>query len=280
MELLGGRLLVSEPAPWVLGSLALAILVANLSWLIARRRWHGQGKPGGGLLTLVWLAVSLYLLLPPLAAWRLGALSPFFLGLAEINWLESLSAGGLLAGLIVALPLYGWLLYRRSSPDLTGLSRPVRSITAWCVPVDAALRQWHWAFYRAAAIGWLAGWAATAPGAEAPLRGIEFAAAPLQWVSLQMWPLLRAVADQPLYWGSWLGLGLIAVEAALNPFTAFRASSYARTELALLRVTLAVATTALFVLSRNLWLCLACQVVVETIIGADLRSLADATKDE
>jgi hypothetical protein len=279
VELPGGRLLVSEPAPWVLGSLALAILAANLGWFIARRRPPGHSRPGV-LLALVWLAVSLYLLLPPLAAWRLGALSPFFLGLTEINWLASLSAGGLLAGLIVALALYGWLLYRRHPPDPKSFRKPREAAPAWRVPIDAALCQWHWAFYRAAAIGWLTGWAATAPGAEAPLRGIGFAATPLQWATLQMWPLLRAAADQPLYWGSWLGLGLIAVEAALDPFARARLRSPGHAEQALLCATLAVATTALFVLSRNLWLCLACQVITETVIATGRRPLQDAAKDE
>jgi hypothetical protein len=250
----------TEPGVWLLGSLLAALLVSNAAWLI--RRWLATRPRGArflswsGLPALTWLPVALYLLAPPLAAWRLGALSPSFLGLAEINWLESLSAGGLLAGLIVGLALFGWLIYRRSNSDLTGLARPVRSIPGWRAPLDAALTAWHWAFYRAAAIGWLAGW--TAGRADA---------------------LLAGVADRPLYWGSWLGLGLIAIEAALNPFARARLRRPGHREPALLRIALAVATTALFVLSRNLWLCLACQVVVETAIRVDLRSLTDATKD-
>ena len=78
---------------------------------------------------------------------------------------------------------------------------------------------------------------------------------------------------QPLYWGSWLGLGLLVIEWLLNPFARAQLQPAApgvgtnsRAETALRTLALAVATTALFTLTRNLWLCLACQVIAETAI--------------
>jgi hypothetical protein len=87
--------------------------------------------------------------------------------------------------------------------------------------------------------------------------------------------LRESLQSQPFYWGSWLGLGVLLVESALNPH--LRAvldtptqeeRAWGKPEAILRNLALAVATTALFILTRNLWLCLACQVIVETAIAA------------
>jgi hypothetical protein len=295
VELLGGRLLLSEPVPWVLGSLALAILVANLGWLVVRKiRTREAGRRilrWSGLPALSWLWVSLYLLLPPLAAWSYGTLSLYFLGLAEVNWLESLAAGGLLTGLIAALAAFGWAIYCTSRrPDPKDPQKPLDPKLRWLAPVDAALQQWHWAFYRAAMAGGLASLAGKEANVVEMLQEAGTNAAFLESGGLastvvhaagsQTLIFLRALLDQPLYWGSWLGLALVAIECSLNPFARADLRSSGRMELSLLRVGLAIATTALFTLTRNLWLCLVCQVIAETAIVSAPLPAPNATKDE
>ena len=65
------------------------------------------------------------------------------------------------------------------------------------------------------------------------------------------------------------------VESALNPhlwavlgMPTQEERAWGRPEAILRSLALAVGTTALFILTRNLWLCLACQVIVETAIAA------------
>ena len=109
-----------NPLAWLLGSLVLAILATNLAGLVFSRGLRGRaaaGAPGGSWLAPIgWLLVSLFFLLPPLGAWRFGALSPYLIGLTEIDWIASLSAGGILVALITGGLLSGWLVYRHSLP--------------------------------------------------------------------------------------------------------------------------------------------------------------------
>ncbi len=221
----------TQPAAWLLGSFAAAIVAANLAWLAAHRL--RRPIPPGWQIT-AWLAAAFFCILPPLLAWQARALSPFHLGLNGLDWIPNLLTGGPTAGLMIALFVTGWLVFRRTLPPATlavstGLEHLGITLRAL---LDAFLWQWHWAFYRAAAIGWLATW---------------------------------PVADS-LYWGAWLGLLCVAAEWVLNPF-ARAALRDPQAQLAALRqVALALATTALFALTRNLWLCLICHVLAETII--------------
>ena len=101
------------------GSVGLALIVANLAWLIyrgLRGRWRWAAIIGSsGFQAFTWLIVSIYLLLPPLIAWREGAISPYLLGLAELDWTHSFGIGGLLTGTdpgvnrfrMAGLPAYG-----------------------------------------------------------------------------------------------------------------------------------------------------------------------------
>lgn len=238
------------PLPWLAGSVALALLAANLGWWVVRR--GVQVRPVAGLLhwsglpAVGWLFFALFLLLPPAAAWQMGALSPYWMGLAELDWVNSLGTGLWLAGLICGLTLFGWLAYRRSAPPLAA------AIPRWLPVLNAALLQWHWAFYRAASIGVLGTWAAAASTTDG-------------WPATALAHSLASASDLS-YWGSWTGLALAAVEWLLNPFS--RADiREGRGEEALRAAALAVATTALFVLTRNFWLGLACHVAIEIAIA-------------
>ena len=203
MDWLETHLDLSNPGLWILASFALAVLAANATWVVLRlARGHlrlGRLLRSSGVRAIVWLAVSLYLLLMPLFAWRYGAISPYFLGLNELDWVGSITAGGLLTVLLAVLVLFGWLVYRHTLPADQAETPPTegRLIHALHAPIDAALAQWHLAFSRAATIGWLAEISALPAGFPGALRS-----------SLQA---------QPFYWGSWLGLGVLLVESALNP---------------------------------------------------------------
>lgn len=225
---------LTTPLPWLLGSVALAILATNLTWVAVRR----QARRVTALRPLGWLAVSLFHLLPPVIAWVNGALSPYWLGVAGLDWVASLATGAPLVAFVTGGLLFGWLVYRRSlsqAPPLAArLSRAgqiLRSV------VDAALLQWHWAFYRALAIAVLA-------AGSGPLR----------------------VSEQAAYWGAWLAVGAVAAEATLNPFLRQRLGRPVEREAVLRQAALALGTTALFLLTRNFYLGLVLHLGVEALI--------------
>jgi hypothetical protein len=242
-----------DPAIWLITSLSVAIVATNVTWLAfrpIRKRGSKQAAPLESILAaLAWLLVSLFFLLPPPAAWRFGALSPRLMGLTGIDWVAGLGDGAPLACLIIGLLIFGWLVYRHTLPGDRSRTRAERVGATLRAPVDAALLQWHWAFYRALTIALL-------PIMAGVLESNEF-----------LLPLGRQLAAAPLYWGSWLGLALIALEWALNPFARAELHRPGRQEIALLRVALAIATTALFTLTPNFWLLLFCHLAVETVIA-------------
>lgn len=267
---------LTDPGLWLAGSLIAAILATNLAFLVVRLGQKRQAPEGAMwlLAALAWLLSSLFLLLPPLAAWRSGAISPYQLGLAELTWVEDLRAGGSLVVPVAGLTVFAWLVYRRSlRADRVPWQRNAWG-PAWRAPLDAALQQWHWAFYRAAAIGWLT---AIAPGVQGAL---------LQWAmhgppgATALAALAGGMFEQPLYWGTWLGLVSAGLEWALNPFARANLRSTGPRELALLRASLALSTAAIFTLARNFWLCLACHLAVETIIVGWLSPPIETTKDD
>jgi hypothetical protein len=261
MDWLEAHFDLSSPGFWAFVTIALAILVVNIAWLVVRvsegprTRTIARVLRSSAVQALAWLIASLYLLLPPFLAWRYGAISSYLLGLAELDWIESLRAGGPFVGIVIALAVFGWLVYRHTLPgspvEPAGDGRLLHALRA---PIDAILTQWHLAFGRALMIAWL------------PTVSILPAALPNA--------ILAGMQAQSFYWGSWLGLGLLLIEAGLNPF--FRDLLQAPTaedrrldkpEALLCSFGLAAATTGLFVLTRNLWLCIACQVVVDTVIA-------------
>ena len=242
-----------DPSFWLLASLAIAIVATNLTWLalrlIGKRSGKQAGPPGSIWAALAWLLSSLFFLLPPPAAWRFGGLSPRLMGLTGIDWVASLRAGAPLAGLIVGLLIFGWLVYRHTLSGDRGRTRAERVGATLRAPMDAALLQWHWAFYRALAIALL-------PIVASALTNRAI-----------LLPLGRQLAEASVYWGSWLGLALVALEWLLNPFARAGLQRPGQREIALLRVVLAVATTALFTLTPNFWLLLICHLAVETLIA-------------
>jgi hypothetical protein len=228
---------------WVIASATAAVLATNAAWF-ARWLLRGQAAVGGrsgALEPLGWLIVSLFYALPPVLAWRSGALSPYLMGLGEVDWARSLTSGLFLALLAVGVLFTAWIVGARRPRPAEVAPTPERDATStWLAPVDAALLQWHWAFYRAGAAGWLL------MRSESPPFGNA------------------ALANDPFYWGCWLGMGLVALESALNPFGRAALGDPARRPYVLLRIALAVASTAVFAVTRNLWLALLVHVCIET----------------
>lgn len=253
----------TNPGAWLLGSFIAIVLATNLAWLVVRKKAAEPAFRHGPLAALGWLAISVFYLLVPFLALQRGVLSPYALGLTEIDWPATLSNGMVLAGLIVAGLMFGWLIYRRARHDEAtsgeDWAQPERSVSplppaiarilaVLRAPLDAALGQWHWAFYRAAVFGWLA-------------LPLSFPGVPL------IDRVLQGLQTEPLYWGAWAGICAAGLEWALNPFGRAHMRRQDERETALRRAALAVATTGLFVLTRNFWLSLVVHVAVETLVA-------------
>ncbi len=235
----------ANPAFWLLGSFLAVVVATNLAYLALRPRLADPAFRSGPMAAAGWTALGLFYLLVPFLALQRGLISPYALGLTELNWPATLSTGLVLAASVVVMALFGWLLYRRTLPDGPTTDGFTRFINGLRGPIAALLQQWHWAFYRAAMAAVLVTAVAPEPSRLSGLAN-------------------RLSAD-PLYWGAWLGIALAGVEWALNPFG--RAALRIESERAatIRRAALAIATTGLFVLTRNLWLCFAAHLVVETL---------------
>jgi hypothetical protein len=235
----------ANPAFWLSGSFLAIVIATNIAYFAIRPRLANPAFRRGPVAAIGWAALNLFYLLVPFLALQGGIISPYALGLTEINWPATLSTGLVLAASVVVVALFGWLLYRRTLPDGAESDAFGRLINGLNAPVAALLQQWHWAFYRA--------------GMAAVLQ-TAIVAEPTRLSGLAS----RLSAD-PLYWGAWFGIALIGAEWALNPFSRATLRSDAGRTTAIRRASLAVATTGLFVLTRNLWLCFAAHLVVETL---------------
>lgn len=236
----------TNPAFWLLGSFLALVLAANAAYVVVRRNASRPAFRAGPAGAAAWLARGLFYLLVPFLALQRGVISPYALGLTEINWPATLSTGLVLAASVVVVTLFGWLVYRRTLPEGPRADALTRLVNGLRGPVTAALDQWHWAFYRAAAAAALL--ALSVPDLTARLGG-----------------LIGKLQDDPLYWGAWLGLALAGLEWALDPFGRAALRVEGERAAVIRRAGIAVATTGLFVLTRNLWLCLAAHLVIETL---------------
>ena len=234
----------SEGWLWLGGSVLLAVLWANLAWFFRRPR---AGATGDFVARLVawrfspWLLQFLRLLYYvgiPFAAllWGHDAVVRRLLGLQQFelpfsgegqagtgvaaNWLDwALDLGwAVTAGIGTWVLLgLGWWAYRRALATAGGLDR-VSGVSS---------------------SGWLL------------LREAAYHEA--HWAFYRNAPILAAGA----YWGVWIGLAVVALEAVLAP--AWR-RSLADPEHApgrLMRAALAVVSSVLFLLTENLWLAFA-----------------------
>lgn len=242
--------LASQPVIWLVASLVVAVAAGSVAWMAVRRRAGDAAFAHGPVAALGWSVAALFHLLPPFLARRYGVLSTRDLGLTGIDWQRTLSGGLMLTVLIAGGMLAGWLVYRRSLPQGASGSGLPRLLAIVRAPVDALLHQWHWVFYRALAAAWLG---------SLPLRAPD-------------WAPLGAAVDiihsNPLYWGAWLGILAVGIEWALNPLNRAAHRHPRMRETVVRRGALAIATTGLFIMTRNLWLCWAAHLLVEVLAEA------------
>jgi hypothetical protein len=229
---------------WLSGSLLMATLWANLAWFFRNPRSGAIGKFVTQLITwrfspwLLQLLRLLYYIGVPFAAllWGHDALVGRLLGLQPFD-LPTLDGKAISADIAA-----NWLDWAHDVGWAVALG-----VGAW----GLLILGW-WAYRRALAT---AGEGEAVAGVNSPgwvlLR--EAAYHELHWAFYRNAPIL-AVGT---YWGTWIGLALVAFEATLNPAWHKGLSDPQRTPGQLLRGALVVVSSALFLLTQNLWLALA-----------------------
>jgi hypothetical protein len=255
---------LTNPGLWIAASAALAVIATNVAWMarwLLRGRALGDGQREAARIA-AWLVAALFYALLPVLAWRSGALSPYLMGLGEVDWVQSLAAGLFLALLAAGTLFVAWILGTRRPRAARETGARQGSADAWLTPLDAALLQWHWAFYRAGAAGWLLMY-------PDRLNRLPFADAAV------FAPVFSALAANPFYWGSWLGMGLVALEWGLNPFARAALRDPVQRPYALLRLAIAFASTAVLVATRNFWLALLLHITV-AVAAAIWRPLVES----
>lgn len=233
-----------QPGCWVLISLGSGILASWLLWLALGLDARRSGRLGSFLsapagMALTRLMRSAWLIVPGYAALLAGAASPRLMGLTQIRWTAPFGSGLAFSVLIVAMLLLAGLSYRRTkqAAHLPWPSLPAGIAVSAGLLLEAGALQWHWAFYRSATVE-----AATIAGATAPL-----------------------------YWGTWLGASLVLLEACLSPTVWRDLRLPGHAEPRILQGVLLLATSVLFLLSRNFWLAWAVHAVVVLTLEPRLR---------
>lgn len=233
-----------QPGGWVLISLGSGILASWLLWIALRVDARRSGQLATFLCTpsgmaLAKLARSTWLILPGYAAVLLGAASPRLMGLTQIDWTAPFGSGLTFSVLSIAILLLAGLAYRRakraSEPPWPSLAAGIAGSAG--LLLEAGALQWHWAFYRSATIE------------AAALTGVP----------------------EPLYWGTWLGAGLILLEACMSPTVWRDMRLPGQAEPRMLQGVLLIASSVLFLLSRNFWLAWAMHSAVALTLEPRLR---------
>jgi hypothetical protein len=230
---------------WLGGSLLAAILWTNLVWLFRQPPPGVVSEYVARLLSwpfspwLFQLLRLLYYVGLPFAAlfWGHDAVVGRILGLKQLvlpaegnvsvcaNWLDWTRDVGWAASLgigVWALLALGWWAYRRALSTIgAGDAVAGTGSSAWTLLREAAYHQVHWAFYR-----------------NAPVIALE-----------------RQFAGGR-YWGVWIGLALVALEAAFNPAWRNGLTDPRRAPSQLTVGALAAVSSVLFLQTENLWLAL------------------------
>jgi hypothetical protein len=215
---------------WILGSVAAWALGTNLVWLL-RSTALGKRPYGRGLVQVAQFLFFLGIPYLALGGWPRRPFQGLFsledLGLVGLNagWPATrwLNAVGTAFGLGLAALLF--LVLAWANARRAG-GAPWLHFSArpwWAILVDGIYLQVHWAFYRTA---------------------------------------LAATLDE-WYPAIFLGLGLIYLEWSLSPFWRRAWHSEAHAATAWLRAALALVAALLFLLTRNLWVCLIVHLLLE-----------------
>lgn len=229
------RLLVA-----VLAHLALYVVANNLAWLLRVPRADRVGqlvafaREWDARLSLgEWLRLAYYLVLPYLILYW-GWASPLDLGLADLDWIGGV--GTTVALGVVSLVVLVWLWWQHARLSETPLFLPQAQ---WLE------EPWGWVFV---------------------LR---------ESVLLEVWwafcrsPML-VLTDS--YWGVYAGLAAVLAAALLNPRVRHELRTPGYREGVILTGSLAMVTATLYVLVRNLWLCIALHFILRMVILAVVHS--------
>lgn len=232
---------------WVGGSILAYVGMANLLWWIRSTVWLRSlyGRAVFQLGRFLYYVVVPYLVLggwrPRVLGWQSqqGLLALEDLGLVGLSlqwpatrWLEA-AGTGLAVGFLVLLLL--WLAWASASRLSPNAPRAVALSFArrpwWAVLVSILYLEVHWAFYRGA----------------------------------------LAVALGDVYAGVFWGLAAACLEWALNPFWRAGWQTAAQAGRAWLNIGLALTSALLFLLTRNLWICLAVHWLLALVFWALAR---------
>lgn len=179
---------------------------------------------------------------PGYAALLSGVASPRRMGLSQIDWGASFGYGLALAGLALGVLLLAGITVRRSGPADGAWSTPSAAVVgSLLLAIEAGALQFQWAFYRDAAIQ-----AAEAWGVAAPTPA-----------------------------GTWIGVGLVGLQAALNPALRRDLRSPTDGAVRMLRLSLLLVTAVLYLLSRNFWLGWALHAAAAILLEPRLLTLAN-----
>jgi len=217
-----------QPGLWLLGSFLLAVLVTNITWLLCKPwsgpagRWLMRLRRWPGSRWLLLLLRWAYLVGPAYAALLLGVLSAQKMGISGIDWAGGAAAGSVFACAALALLVLARWSHRRHlpAPDGQGQAQTQRlpRLLVWAsAALEAAAWQLHWAFYRVA-------------------------------ISVVPW-----LADG--YWASWAGLAVVAAQWVMDPWLREQLRRPLAAGRIVRRGVVALVTTALFLVTHNLWLC-------------------------
>ena len=162
------------------------------------------------------------------------------------NWLDWARDAGWAAvagAAVFVFLLVAWWAYRRAlaSADFREERGPTQA-SGWTQLREAAYHEAHWAFYR-----------------NAPLLG------------------LRSDVEGA-YLGIWIGLGVVALEAALNPEWRRGLSLPEQAPQRLMRVALALLSALLFWRTQNLWLAILLHFVISWALSAIARATTSSAR--
>jgi hypothetical protein len=216
-----------ESALWVVFSIGLYVLGADIAWHHRRQR---PGRLGEWAETLKgwpyrhWLLGAvrfLYYVGIPYAALLRGVALPRLMGLTHLDWVKGIGLGMVLGGGAFLLLTLIWWWYARAIAGLPLSAREQRgaglgdnSAGGWILLREAIYLETHWAFYRSAAILLL----------------------------------------NNHYAGAFVGFLLVVLEWSIDPAWRKDLNVPWRSSDILMRWGMAFATTIIFLFIRNLWL--------------------------
>ncbi|NLE45973.1 MAG: hypothetical protein GX620_14735 [Chloroflexi bacterium] len=253
---MGPATLVSTPEAWLwlATSLVTAIAWTNAAWIFRTDRPGQLGDAVGRLMRwrfspalMQLLRLFFYIGIPSVALlWGHNAVIGSLLGLQNLAWPFSQNEES------VSVVAANWADWAHDVGWAVGIS-----VVVWII-LALGLRSYRRALTAAGEIS---------PGARFPSSGwVSFREAAfheVHWAFYRNLPLL-ALGD---YWGVWVGLGIVLIEAVLDPAWRHRLRSTSHAPIALARSALAVSSSVIFLITMNLWMAIASHWMILWCLG-------------